>query len=244
MRESLIEEFHRIKNRHWWYRGRRKVLGELMHRFIPQNLDAPILDLGCGPATNAGLVAPFPTHVVALDLSPRALEFCRVEGYGKPVAAHAQALPFADKSFALVLALDLLEHLEDDVAAIGEIRRVLAPNGLTLILVPAFKSLWGWQDDVSGHLRRYSPPLMREHITDAGFQILKLTCINSGLALPLFVARKALRLSRLPPRSENTLTPRWADSILYAAFVAEAPLVTRIDLPFGASVACIARRLG
>ncbi len=111
-----------------------------------------------------------------------------------------------------------------------------------MIVVPGFKSLWGWQDEVSGHFRRYSPTEIRRRTEGAGLAVLRTTCMNGLLALPILVARNILRRSHFQTRSENLLTPRWADPILYLFLAVEAVLSRWIDLPYGTSVVCVARR--
>jgi SAM-dependent methyltransferase len=219
------------------------VVAAILRRFLSHGVSGPLLDLGSGPATNQSLLTPLASTVVTLDASAHALRWCRHEKYGRPVAGDAQRLPFADRSFAVVAALDILEHLDDDRTAVAELQRVLRPGGWVLVAVPAFPSLWGWQDEVSGHRRRYAPAAIERLLNEAGLAPVKTTCINLLLALPILVARTALRRSGRTARSENTLTPRWMDRLLYAVFVSEAPLAARWRLPYGTSVVCLARRL-
>ena len=121
LQTELLEEFHRIRNRHWWYRGRRTVVAAILRRFLSHGVSGPLLDLGSGPATNQSLLTPLASTVVTLDASAHALRWCRHEKYGRPVAGDAQRLPFADRSFAVVAALDILEHLDDDRTAVAEL---------------------------------------------------------------------------------------------------------------------------
>ena len=242
LKTELLAEFQQIKDRHWWYRGRRVVLRAVLQATLPPDTQGPLLDVGSGPATNRGLLSALGFPIVALDTALAALRPCRSDGYGRPVVGDAGVLPFGDASFGMVAALDILEHLDDDAAAIAELHRVLRPGGIALIAVPAFPSLWGWQDEVSGHRRRYAPPVVQARLREGGLQLIKTTCMNSALALPVWCARRLLRWSGRRPRSENTLTPTWMDPLLYAIFVAEAPLAARWRLPYGTSIVCVARR--
>jgi|GEM_PF-126173 SAM-dependent methyltransferase len=242
MHPDLVSELHAIKSRHWWYRGRRTVLRALLSPHLRTIPSGPILDLGSGPGTNRDLLEPLDRSPFALDSSIEALRLCRDARYAAGTLADAVSIPFRDRSFALVLAADILEHVAGDPAATAEIWRVLKPGGLAVVVVPAFNVLWGWQDQVSGHHRRYSPAALRERLTDSGFEIVRLTCMNTLLALPILVARKLLQVTKLSARSENQLLPGLFNPILYAIFAAETPFVSRWNMPYGTSVVCLARR--
>ncbi len=242
MHPDLFTELHAIKSLHWWYRGRRTVLNALIRPHLQAVPSGPILDLGSGPGTNHDLLEPFARPLFALDSELESLRICQDSHYTCGTLADAVAVPFREQTFALVLAADILEHVGDDSTVADEILRVLKPGGLAVVVVPAFKSLWGWQDEVSGHHRRYSPAAIRNRLTNSGLDVVRTTCMNTLLTLPIFAARKMLRLTNLAPRSENQILPDVLNPILYAIFAVEKPIVCRWDIPFGTSVVCLARR--
>jgi SAM-dependent methyltransferase len=244
MHPDLVGELHAIKSRHWWYRGRRTVLGRLLRPYLRSVPAGPVLDLGSGPGTNRDLLEQFARPRFALDSSFEALALSREAGYSAEILADAVAVPFRDQAFAAVLATDVLEHISDDPAAAAEICRVLKPGGLAVVVVPAFGSLWGWQDEVSGHHRRYSRRMIEGRLAASGLQVVRSTCMNTALALPILAARRVLRLTGMAARSENRILPGLLNPILYAIFAAEAPVVARWDVPYGTSVVCLARRPG
>jgi SAM-dependent methyltransferase len=147
-----------------------------------------------------------------------------------------------DGALDLVLAADLLEHLDDDRAALAEIHRALKPGGVALLLVPAFGWLWGLQDDVSEHRRRYTAPVLQARVAGAGFAIERATYFNTFLLPPIFLARTLMRRAHIEVESENVLTPGWSSAILERIFGLELPLLRRLDLPVGVSFLCLARR--
>jgi SAM-dependent methyltransferase len=242
MHPDLIGELHRIESTHWWYRGRRKILQKLLMPHLDVIPPGPILDLGSGPGTNSRVLEPIPRKLFALDSSLDALRYCRERNYANGVLADAIATPYQDRTFSLVFAADILEHIADDEMAAAEIFRILKPSGVAVIVVPAYKILWGWQDEISGHYRRYSPARLRSLISNSGLEIVRLTCMNLLLALPILFARGLLRLTGFSPKSENALLPDLLNPILYSAFIAEMPLLYRLDIPYGTSVVCFARR--
>src|SRR5690242_1717369 len=154
----MDERFHSyqqtVEDWHWWYRVRRDILAAYL---APLGLDparATLLDIGCGTGGNSLAMAPF-GRVVGLDVSPEAFRQQPPRPYGGRVVAGAERLPFADGAFDVVCALDVIEHLDDDVGCVREIRRVLRPGGHAVFFVPAFRALWGYNDDFSHHKRRY-----------------------------------------------------------------------------------------
>ena len=114
-----------------------------------------ILDVGCGTGANLEMLSEF-GEAEGVDVSAEALDFCRARGLENVKQGEAEHLPYEDESFDLVTGLDVVEHLDDDLAGLKEMRRVLRPDGRALLFVPAFMFLWGVQDDISNHRRRYT----------------------------------------------------------------------------------------
>jgi SAM-dependent methyltransferase len=182
------------------------------------------------------------TRLVAVD---RVRPESRCGELALAVQADAIRLPFAPASFDAVFAFDVLEHVEDEDGALREIRRVLRPDGRFVLSVPAFPFLFGRQDVVCHHHRRYRRsrlvPLLRAH----GFSVEHASYFNSLLFLPVAAIRAGRRLLRTPDppdRSDfDVRLPRRVERILEAAFSAERHWVTRGSLPFGVSLLCVAR---
>ncbi|HZG53808.1 MAG TPA: class I SAM-dependent methyltransferase, partial [Pyrinomonadaceae bacterium] len=150
---------YEVEGSHWWFAGRRRILESFIRSIVAalnlQGRARPrILDVGCGTGANLEMLAQF-GEAEGVDVSEDALAFCRARGLGQVKLGAAEQLPYADASFDLVTALDVVEHLDDDAAGLREMRRVLRPGGRALLFVPAFMWLWGVQDDVSHHRRRY-----------------------------------------------------------------------------------------
>lgn len=140
---------------HWWFVGRRRLLADMLarHRL---STDLRVLDIGTSTGTNLRLLRDLGFHNrTGLDPSADAIRWCAEKGLGAVIQGDVCALPFDDGAFDLVFATDVIEHVDDDTRAMFEIARVLAPGGTVVLTVPAFPSLWGLQDDVSQHRRRY-----------------------------------------------------------------------------------------
>lgn len=232
----------RLERQHWWFQGRRRILDRMLARLDPPlPPGARALDVGCGTGANGPVLAARAALSVGIDASPIPLDLGE-RTHSARLRGDATALPFPDGSFDLVVALDVLEHLDDDAAGAAEVRRVLRPGGAALIFVPALELLWGLQDEVSHHRRRYGKAQLRALISATGLEIQRLTFFNSFLFPPILAARLMMRV--LPPRdlkSENEVGGPVANAVLGAVFAAEAPLLDRVDLPIGVSLACLAR---
>src|SRR5262245_55093392 len=151
---------------YWWHRGRRTAVERLVAGCAPR--EALILDVGCGTgATTLGL-RRFGS-VVGLDIGSRALEVARSRGLAVARASAAR-LPARPATFDLVLALDVLEHLDDDVGAAREMLAALRPGGHLLATVPAYPFLWSRHDEALGHRRRYLRAQLVRTLERAGFE--------------------------------------------------------------------------
>jgi SAM-dependent methyltransferase len=154
----------------------------------------------------------------------------------------AEQLPFEDRSFDLVTALDVVEHLDDDVAGLREMRRVLRPGGHALLFVPAFMFLWGLQDDVGHHRRRYTLAELTKVVREAGFEVERATYANITFFAPILLGRMILKFTGLKPATENNINVPALNGIFGRVLGAESSILKRANLPFGVSAICVARR--
>ena len=152
------------------------------------------------------------------------------------------AIPFADDSFDLVVATDIVEHVDDDGAALAEIARVLKPEGSVLLTVPAFESLWGLQDDVSQHKRRYRAAQLLAVVGAARLVPKRWYYFNFLLFLPIWLARQIIRIFRIPLASENQLSTPTVNLILNTVFRLDVDLAPKLNIPFGVSFLTIASK--
>src|SRR5215211_424697 len=159
MQEHTYPIMFRIEQSHWWYTGRRKILARFVEEICSRVTDRRprILDVGCGTGANLLMLSKY-GDAEGVDICEDALAFCRERGLEKVKLGAAEALPYDDDTFDLVTAFDVVEHLDDDLAGLTEMRRVLRPGGRVLLFVPTFMFLWGLQDDVSNLRRRYRLP--------------------------------------------------------------------------------------
>jgi SAM-dependent methyltransferase len=245
MDEGFYPAYFELEGRHWWFLGRRRLFLALLEQRVPhQARPARILDFGCGTGAWLGDLERFGT-VSAVDADPSAVAFCHERGRAEvTLVPPGAALPFPDGAFDVVTALDVIEHIDDDVSALAELRRVLRPGGLLLVAVPAFMFLWGVQDEVSHHHRRYTAGSLRRALSAAGLRVDRTSYFNTALFPPIALVRVGRRLLRAPSsrQSDFELGPAWLNRTLAAVFGAEAGILARRDLPFGVSLLALATR--
>lgn len=209
----------------------------------PDRSDLSILDAGCG----TGLMLQQMNHLghtEGVDIADEALAFCRRRGLENIQKADVLQLPFASDSFDIVTGLDIVEHLDDDTAALREWSRVLKPGGRIFLFVPAHDWLWSLQDDVSHHRRRYTSKTLRQTVRGAGLTVERQSYVSAFLLPVIYVGRQWLKVLRRfrEINTENNLHPAWSNGILRGIFEAEIPLLRHMDLPVGASIMCVARK--
>ena len=144
-------------------------------------------------------------------------------------------------TYSRVTALDVVEHMDDDVAGLKEMRRVLRPGGRVLLFVPTFMFLWGLQDDVSHHRRRYRLPELHRALEQAGLEVERSTYANITFFMPILLARKLMRLTGIKADSENNINVPALNGVLGKLLGAESTVLRYINLPFGVSGLCVAR---
>jgi SAM-dependent methyltransferase len=180
---------HQAEDRHWWYRGRRRVIEQVL-RGLSLPPAARVLDAGCGSGRNMVELARYGT-VSGVELSEASVEKARARGVGEVVAGSITEMPFADASFDLAVTLDVIEHLQEDLAALRELRRTVAPGGVLLVTVPAYQWLWSGHDEINHHHRRYTRLTLRSVAQRAGWQEVRTTYFNS-LLLPVAILLRVL----------------------------------------------------
>jgi len=236
-------EQYELEDWHWWFRARRAVIWALLRRArIPAS--PRILDAGCGSGRN---LVEFGRLGVAegVDASARAVEYCRRRGLAGVREAPLETLPFEDGRFDLILATDVIEHLDDDRTALGELRRVAAPGARLVITVPAYTWLWSQHDVSLHHRRRYTARRLQARVTAARWEPVVRSYFHSAM-LPVVAAVRTARglRSRPDPLSDLALTPAAANRVLELPARVEAKLIERgVRLPAGVSVGmvCAAR---
>ncbi len=231
-----------LERTHWWFIGRRRLLKFLLS-YLSIRRDSTVIDVGCGVGSNLPLIKSMGFKVIGIDSECYSLSYAKNLSGTLLINGDVLKLPFKSNSTELIIATDILEHLDDDSMGIKEIRRALTPEGNLILTVPAFKSLWGIQDVVGMHKRRYSKDELLEKIEREGFIVLKSSYFNFFLFFPILLGRRLIRLLGLKIESENKINSPLINFFLEALFSIEPYLLRYLSFPFGVSVFCIARKI-
>ena len=199
-----------------------------------------ILDVGCGTGANLEMLSQF-GNAEGVDVSDDALEFCKRKGLTAQKGL-AEQLPFVDESFDITTALDVVEHLDDDVAGLKEMFRVTKKGGHSLIFVPAFMWLWGVQDDISHHRIRYTKKQIIERVERAGFTVERATYANFTFFTPILAGRTLMRVTGIKPESENNVNVSALNGFFGKLFSSERFWLKNFDFPFGVSIVLTASK--
>jgi SAM-dependent methyltransferase len=245
MKDAEYERMYLLEDSYWWFVARHRLVESLLHtRYgAPKSRSCPLtlLDIGCGTGALSARLTTW-GRVVSADFSPLALQFSRRRGLAHLVGADAMHLPFASARFDTLLAMDVLEHLPDDRAALCEFYRVLKPGGCVIATIPAYPHLWSEHDLALMHYRRYMRSEVAERFVTAGFRLEKLS-YTMTLLYPLVALQRrfnARRPPHTPPQAALPLFPAPINAALTGLMTFENALVRRMDFPFGTTVLCVA----
>lgn len=248
MEQRFYDVLARTEDEHWWYCARRDILRWAMQRAIAgAPREGTIYDLGCGVGANLPMLSSF-GDVIGVDASEDAIAHCRAQGLTNVRRADLERLTGVPAgSGRAVLLGDVIEHLDDDAGCLDAVHEVLAPGGGVVITVPAFQILWGPNDDISQHRRRYTERSLRRVVAPR-FTIEHMTYFNSWLLGPVALGRWAQRLTSalggpVKGGEEAELPPRVVNTVLRNVFKSELSVLKRGGrFPAGVSLMAIARR--
>lgn len=236
-----------LQSKHWWFVVRQKIVEDLLHKFLALNDNPPkVLDFGCSSGGLVQYLQKLNYNAFGCDVSEEAIKTGRQKNIANLTSLKENHLNFRSEFFDGVLALDVLEHLEDESWAINEIQRVLAPGGVAVIMVPAFRFLWGIQDEVAHHFRRYTMAQLLERVSQAKrLTVLRKTYFNSLLFFPIVAVRLLTRWLKIRNReSDFEINNKLTNSVFSWIFKLERRLLNNVDLPFGVSILLVLRKNG
>ncbi|MGH7036769.1 MAG: methyltransferase domain-containing protein [Stellaceae bacterium] len=242
MEEDALRQMRAIEDRHWWYRGRRAILSNVL-RELNLPMQARILEAGCGTGGNLRMLAGF-GQVSAVEPHPYCLECARSIGIADIRPGRLpDAIPFERGSFDLVAALDVLEHVVNDLGSLIALREMLKPGGWIVFTVPAFMFLWGEHDERNHHYRRYRKPSAVRLAEAAGFGEIHCQYFNTLLFPPIVAFRLMKKHLRLRQADDDALPPSVLNQIFLRIFRVEKEVMRLLDFPFGISLVASARKL-
>lgn len=245
---------HKIpEDNHWWFSSRTRALKTVMNQFLPTTRGLRLLDVGCGAGNMIHHLSGY-GQVKGLEIDPRPVKMARQRGYDVDQFDATQPMPFAQNSFDVVTALDVIEHNQDDLAILADSFRVLKPGGHMVITVPALMWLWSHNDDINAHVRRYTATDLRQKLAQTGFAVRRVTYNNFfvfPLAAGLILLRRGAKaepelashhLSEEEYQVEMEPASPPVNTVLTGVGKLEAALISKIDLPIGTSLIAIGQK--
>jgi ubiquinone/menaquinone biosynthesis C-methylase UbiE len=242
--DRLLEATARAERNHFWFHGFRRFVRPMLARATRGRQRVSILDCGCGTGNNLTMLREY-GRACGIDITWSGLAYARGRGERQVARASATCLPFPAGQFDLVTSFDVLYAFDDEMErdALKEMYRVLRPGGQILINVAALKALTGNHSVLGGEVRRYHRAELRDHLTRAGFTVLRITYTNFTL-LPLVAGvRFSQRLvGHRESTAEMTVPAAPVNRALSAVLALEAAAARVVDLPLGSSLLALAQK--
>lgn len=227
---------------HWWYKGRREIISSIISKFVFKNNKLKILDFGAGSGANTIALSHY-GEVYVYEKNENALQLLKKRFEKIPDIFVLDEIN-ENIFFDLIIASDVIEHIENDDEIIKFFSRVLKNDGNILITVPSYNFLYTERDKVLGHFRRYNINALKKK-TNKYFKIIKLSYYNFFLfflSVVLFVFLKLFKIKSLITSPENT--PNFfLNNLFYKIFSSEKFLLKYLNFPFGASIVYLAKKI-
>lgn len=245
-----LKEYHlmyELEGHHWWFQGRLLMTEGLLREYILPAFPGRrprLLDMGCG----TGLFLQRrreDCEAYGIDLSPQALRYCHQRHLSAVARADATRLPFANDSFDVITAFDLIEHIPNDRDILSEMQRILRPGGFLLATVPAHPFLWTGHDVSLHHQRRYERAAFDALFKPGAWETIRMTASFTTIFPPAALIRFARHLRGIDeskPHSDTQPAPEWINRLLIAVHSMEAKWLRRHNLPIGISFMTVRRK--
>ncbi|RJR26594.1 class I SAM-dependent methyltransferase [candidate division WWE3 bacterium] len=246
MNNIEIEKMAKMENDYWWHIGKKHLVNSLIEHYYDDPNDLNILEVGCGTGNLTQSLQKY-GNVKGFDISPHAVEYCRNKGLEN---IHLQDISVLDHTpysnqFDLILALDVLEHIQDDLNVMQKVREMLNPDGLFFINVPAHKFLWSEHDEALEHKRRYHSVELKKKLIDSGFEIVSksyfVSITSPGIILYRFWNNIFGRSAY--PKTSYVILPDYMNDLMVKTLILETKILLKTGLPFGVTLNIIAKKI-
>ena len=241
MEEEHEKKYHEIEENHWWFTSRREMIKILLEDF-PK--DSEILDVGCsGGVLLKELKKEGFRNIIGIDISEKAIDLCKKNGLKNLYVMDGGDLKFRNK-FDLIIASDVLEHIENDKKVVESWKKALKKGGKVICFVPALDQLKSNHDVVNRHHRRYHKRQLRELFRREGFEILRQSYWNNTLFLPILFVRTIERIlpSKMEKESQLNDLGQPASFLFRSILGIENRLHRIFNSPLGVSLFVVAKK--
>jgi SAM-dependent methyltransferase len=243
--DDLLALTARAEAHHFWFKGFRQFVAPVLHALAGGRRDLRLIDCGCGTGANLDLLRPY-GRAVGFDLAREGV--ARARGRGLAVArGDVTSIPFVSSAFDLASAFDVLQCVDDDVAAVREMARVVRPGGAVVVTLAALDVLRGDHAEAWHEVRRYTPESAAHLLRTAGLEVERLSFLFASvfpLMLAVRVAQRVLRPFRALRGDRDIRVPAAPlNAALTWLVSAEAALARRVRPPLGSSLLAVGRKV-
>jgi ubiquinone/menaquinone biosynthesis C-methylase UbiE len=243
MNKFFESKYHLQEENHWWFQARRHIIFNLLKT---ADRNSKMLEVGCsgGPLLQALNVSGF-KNVEGIDISQSAIDLCKSKGIQDVFLIDATRTDFEDERFDIVIASDVLEHLQNEESALSEWHRILKPGGKLIVFVPAFAFLWSEHDEANDHYRRYSKSQLIRALEKAHFRIYRSSYWNFSLFFPTSLIRilqRILSKNKQTQRDQLIQLNALANTMVLYLVKTENLMLNVLNFPVGVSVFAVARK--
>lgn len=239
MDREVYDRLDQLEDRHWWFSARRAILERVIRANVLNGDRIKILEAGCGTGGNLTMLGAL-GDLVAFEPDDDARKLaatksdCEIRHGTLP-----DGNPYKNQKFDLIVAFDVIEHVEQDEESLAALRQSLAPGGRLIMTVPALPWLWSAHDERHHHFRRYTRDSLATTLQRAGYHPVKLTYFNT-LLFPLIAGVRAVKkLFGMSEAEDDAMPPAPVNAILRTVFAAERFLIGRVPLPIGVSLLAV-----
>ena len=242
MNKEFYRKFFEVQKKHWWFVSKKKIVLDFIDRYVPTNDNHKILDIGCGSGLMLNALEQI-GDTYGMDMSDDAINFSKEIFSGTVKKGMLpDNIPYDEEYFSLVVALDVIEHVDDDRASLTAIRSHIAEGGQAVISVPACMFLWSEHDVLNEHKRRYTLEELKGKLIDAGFTIEKISYFNTFLFPLISLVRMMNNLLKRKGASEIDLPHPAINYIVEKIFSLENYFLRIMNFPIGVSVLAVVRK--
>jgi len=248
MDQTFALKYDELEQKHWWFKARREILHKILNRFINWQACNNAVEVGTSSGNN--LYHLYPPNINLYGVEPFAenVAIARDKGPVPVYKGRAEKLPdvISNLDFELITLFDVLEHTKDDLQVLRYLRSKLSGHGKLVISVPAYMWMWGHQDEISHHYRRYTLAELVHKLEKTGYTINYKSYFNTFLFIPVAIIRLLARFKSSQKNGEEfgdfKIGPKFLNDILFSVFRTEKYLLPHIQFPFGVSIIIVASK--
>ena len=243
MNPEAYLEMDEVESKHWWFTGRRCIISSIISAMqLPKK--SRILEVGCGTGGNLKMLSKFGelssfernSEALKMAISKTNNQYSILSGWCP------DNIPFQNQQFDLICVFDVLEHIDEDIQTLVNLKSLLAKDGQILITVPAYKWLFGPHDKFLHHKRRYSSRELRKKSEAAGLTPIKISYFNT-LLFPIAILVRLLDRIWGSTNGVGTKVPNpFLGACLHNIFTIEKHLLKYCNIPFGVSLMSILKK--